>query len=128
MKREFEIATGARLNRYHEGFSFWLFRHRHPLGRTLPRLDRFDGSDVDVARFGGKFTVRVRHEDQPDAGVQDGGFQQNEIERGPEAGQLTTSATAVRANVAVTFWPDTPERTEEAQLAWHKLTEFLHRL
>ena len=127
-RRQFEIATGARLIRHRTGFSYWLFRQRHPLGRTLPRVERFDGTAVDVARFGGQFSLRVRHEDTPDLGVEDGGFGYNEIERGPQAGELTLSAAARRANVTVAFWPDTAEPTNEAQQVWRKLTEFLHRL
>jgi hypothetical protein len=128
VRREFEVMTGTRLSREQEGFRFWLFRQVHPLGRTLPRVETFEGYAGDEARFGGRISLRVWQEDRPDEGVRDDGLEQYEVERGPQAGTLTLSAAAHRANVEVMFWPETPEPTAETQAAWRKLTEFLHHL
>lgn len=127
-KRAFEDATGAQLALHREGVIFKVFRLRHPVGQTLPGLDVFEGSESDTARFGGRFCVRVWHEDRADRGVQSEGLEVTMIERGPQAGGLSLSGSASRANVEVMFWPNGAAVTPEVEAAWRELTAFLHRL
>jgi hypothetical protein len=126
--REFEAATGVRLKASADSLAFKLFRRWHPQARLLPRVDLFESTTADSARFGGRFCVRVWHRDEPDLGLLGGELTQSEIERGPNAGQLMAAATARRANVEVMFWPDSNEVDAEAKAAWTSLTAFLTRL
>jgi hypothetical protein len=118
----------VRLNASKHSLAFKMFLRWHPQGRLLPRVDVFESTAPDSARFGGRFCVRVWHRDDPDLGVRDDKLTLGEIERGPNAGQLTAGASARRANVEVMFWPDSNEIDAEAKAAWTALTAFLDQL
>jgi hypothetical protein len=126
--REFESATGIRPNREPESFAVGLVRRQHPQGDLLPRAALFESSAADALRFGGHFSIRVWHRDEPDQGVHDGGLAMSEIERGPDAGRFMVAASARRANVEVMFWPDANEIGPNEIATWTALTAFLHRL
>jgi hypothetical protein len=126
--REFERATGIQLDLHAESLDLARVLRGHPEGHLLPRVDVFESTDVDAARLGGRFSVRVFHRDEPDRGVLDGGLQLNEIERGPDAGDLIAAATARRANVDVMFWPHANEIGPTEVTAWETLTAFLYQL
>ena len=125
---EFERATGIRLELQPESLGVARVRRDHPEGHLLPGVDVFESTDVDAARLGGCVSVRIFHADQPDQGVIDGGLQLNEIERGPDAGNLFATASARRGNVDVTFLPRSKEIGSTELTAWETLTAFLYQL
>jgi hypothetical protein len=127
--REFEAATGVRLKAMRDVSVLERFQRRRTWRRLgLPQVDLFKSGPADNTRFGGKFWVRISHTDDPDRGVEDSGFHGREIERGPDAGKVLVAASAHRANVQVTFWPDANEANSEVRSAWEKLTAFLGHL